>query len=161
MEPLNAVAAASHPDPYPYYRRLREGPPLVFDPALGYWIASRAAVIEAALTDPACRVRPVGEAVPDAIAGSSAGALFARLVRMNDGARHAPAKRALGQALQQMQQTDRLTVGRRAAHLAAVRGQHHGVPDGAAITRWMFDLPTQTVAHSLGFAEADLPQVAQ
>lgn len=45
MNPANPIAAASHPNPYPYYQQLLAGPPLYFDASLGLWIASRAAVI--------------------------------------------------------------------------------------------------------------------
>lgn len=158
MNPSNAVAAASHPDPYPYYRQLLAGPELVFDPALGCWIASRAAVIEEAMANHACRVRPAGELVPSAIAGSSAGTLFGRLLRMNDGALHAQAKRAIGQALASI---DMAAAQRRSTQLAAALARQHGVPDGAALTRWLFELPTHVMADMLGFGQADLPKVAQ
>ena len=153
MEPLNAIAAATHPDPYPYYQRLQAGPELVFDQGLGLWIASRAAVIAEVMDNPLCRVRPAAEAVPKAIAGSSAGEIFARLARMNEGAAHAQAKRALGAVLRAV---DMPLARQRSRQLASTLRS----PDGAAITRWMFDLPTFAVAHLLGFDEAALPQVA-
>ncbi|MEJ7805082.1 MAG: cytochrome P450 [Telluria sp.] len=154
MEPLNAIAAATHPDPYPYYRRLLAGSALVFDEGLGLWIASRAAVVAEVMANPHCQVRPVAEAVPDALAGSSAGAVFARLARMNDGAPHAQAKHAIGIALGSV---DMALAGRRSVQLARTLT----FPDGAAVTRWLFDLPTFVVAHLLGFDETELPQVAQ
>lgn len=158
MEPSNAVAAASHPDPYPYYRRLLAGPALAFDSGAGLWIASRASVIDEVMASPACRVRPAGEPVPTAIAGSNAGAIFAKLVRMNEGANHAHARRAIDHAMQML---DLAATGRRGAQLASTLADRHGVPDGGALTRWMFDLPTFVVADLLGFGEADLPKVAQ
>lgn len=153
MEPLNAIAAASHLDPYPYYRRLLAGPALVFDAALGLWIASRAAVIDEVMADPHCLVRPPGEEVPKAIAGSSAGTVFARLVRMNEGDAHALPKRVIGQALAAVELD---SLASRTAQLATM----HDLADGEAITRWMFDLPTYVIADMLGFGEAELPQVA-
>jgi cytochrome P450 len=92
-DPLHALAAPSHPDPYPWYARLRATRPLFFDAGLGLWVASGAAAA-AALRDPALRVRPPLEPVPRALAGTPTGEVFAQLVRMTDGdfhARHKPA----------------------------------------------------------------------
>jgi cytochrome P450 len=144
----------SHPDPTPYYRSLQEGPALLFDADLKLWIASRAEVIREVMDNPDCVVRPAAEAVPRAIAGSAAGAIFARLVRMNEGAGHAGPKFAIGQALAAM---DLESVARRTAYFATMLEGS----DGAAITRWMFDLPTYVVGDMLGLDEAELPQVAQ
>jgi cytochrome P450 len=87
-EPANAVAAATHPDPYLFYARLVEDRPFGWDAAVGAWVAASAAVVEAAFASPLCRVRPPGEPVPAAIAGTAAGEVFGRLARMSDGACH-------------------------------------------------------------------------
>lgn len=89
--PANAVAAVTHADPYPFYAQLRQTP-LQFDAALGLWVASSADVIGAAFAHTSLRVRPVAEPVPRALVGTPAGAVFAQLVRMNDGAFHAAHK---------------------------------------------------------------------
>jgi cytochrome P450 len=154
MEPLNAVAAACHPDPYPYYRRLLSGPALVFDDSLGLWIASQAAVIEEVMDNPHCLVRPPAETVPKAIAGSEAGAVFARLVRMTEGSAQADGKRAIIQALAAV---DLAPLEQRCAMIAAMLGQ----PTDAALTLWIRDFPTWVVADLLGFGAHELPQVAQ
>ena len=153
MHPSNAIAAASHPDPYPFYRRLLAGPELVFDAGLKLWIASRAAVIRDVMANPDCLVRPTSEPVPAAIGGTSAGAVFSRLARMNEGAGHEGPKRALGQWLAAL---DHEAVARRTRHMATMLRS----VDGAAINGWMFDLPTYVVADLLGFGAAELPQVA-
>lgn len=90
--PGNAVEAVRHPDPYPYYRCLREQQPLFFDPLLGLWVASSAAAVQAALAHEGLRVRPAHEPVPAALLGTAAGDVFALLVRMNDGPFHAAHK---------------------------------------------------------------------
>ena len=74
MHPSNAVAAASHPDPYPYYRQLLAGPALSFDADVRLWVASRADVIQEVFDNPHCLVRPLAEPVPLAIADGDAGA---------------------------------------------------------------------------------------
>lgn len=144
----------SHHDPYPYYRSLQEGPALLFDAGLKLWIASRAEVIREVMDNPDCVVRPLEEPVPKVIAGSSAGALFAQLVRMNEGAAHAGPKLAIAQALAAV---DLARAARRTAHFATMLEG----PDGESITRWMFDLPTYVVADMLGLDETELPRVAR
>jgi cytochrome P450 len=157
MHPLNAIAAASHPNPYPYYQHLLAGPKLYFDADLRLWIASREAVIQEVLDDPHCQVRPAGEPVPRTIAGSSAGAVFAKLIRMNEGAGHASPRHAIGQALAAL---DLAAIAMKTSQFARMLGDRHGLPDGAAITRWTFDLPTYVVADLLGLGHAELPLMA-
>jgi cytochrome P450 len=156
MHPANAIAAASHLDPYPYYRQLLDGPALVYDAGLRLWIASRMAVIEEVMANPHCVVRPPAEPVPAALAGTSAGAVFARLMRMNDGAAHATPKQVIGDALAAV---DLAAVAERCAQLAAT--QVHGLPDAAALNGAILDLPTYVVADLLGAAETELAQMAQ
>jgi len=143
MQPANPIAAASHPDPYPYYRQLLAGPPLQFDAGLGLWVASRAAVIQEVFDNPHCVVRPPAEPVPKAIADSSAGAVFGALARMTEGPDHALARQAIGRALAQL---DLAAVAARTRVLAAQTQE---------------DLPTWVMADLLGFNHAELPQVAQ
>src|SRR4051812_12848621 len=90
---------ASHPDPYPSYRQLLAGPALWFDPAAGLWVASRAAVVREVMDHPDCHVRPASAPVPPAIAGTSAGALFGALMRMNEGDAHLCPRRIAQPAL--------------------------------------------------------------
>lgn len=158
MEPSNAIDAASHPNPYPYYQRLLAGSDLVFDPTLRCWVASRAAVIEEVMNNEHCVVRPPMEPVPAAIGGTSAGAIFERLIRMNEGCPHAHGKRFISSALADV---DLPCLRNRSAQLGLVLGARHTMADGEAITRWMFDLPTYVIASLLGFGDRDLPQVAR
>jgi cytochrome P450 len=158
MYPANAIAAASHRDPYPYYQHLLAGPALFFDARLRLWIASREAVIQEVFADPCCQVRPVGEPVPAALAGSSAGAVFARLIRMNEGAGHASGRRAIGQALAAV---DLAALASRTRQFASLLGDRHGLPEGAALSRWIADLPTHVVADLLGLGQAELPLTAR
>src|SRR3982751_4191775 len=100
MMPRDPVAAVIHPDPYPYYADLVARQPLARHEPLGLWVAASAAAVSAVLTDPKCRVRPSAEPVPAALVGSPAAEIFGRLVRMNDGARHAPMKSAVTPTLE-------------------------------------------------------------
>lgn len=153
MSLINPLAAACHADPYPYYQQLLSGPALLFDAPSKLWLASRGQVIHDVLRHPCCLVRPLHEAVPPAIAGGSAGAVFARLARMTDGAGHAASRHALLDwvAAHDMDAVARRT--RQSSDAAAI--------DGAdALTAWMLGLPTRVVAGLLGFDDKVLPQIA-
>ena len=156
MHPEHILAAPSHPNPYPYYAALVAGPPLVFDAPRKLWIAASAAAAHAVLGNPACGVRPAAEPVPQAIAGSAAGEVFGRLVRMNDGTRHDAPKLALQRFLAAL---DLDRVGER-TRLIAAKAMGDEALCGAALSRWVFDVPVMAVADALGFAEAELPRVA-
>lgn len=157
MHPHNPVAAVSHGNPYPYYSTLLEGPPLVFDAALKLWVASRAALHEEIFAHPNCTVRPAAEQVPAALAGSSAGEVFAHLVRMNEDAGHLQPKRVLQQALAGVDLA--VARDRTDTHAAALAAVHH-LPDSIGLTPWTFDLPTYVVADLLGFEHAEMAQLA-
>lgn len=88
MHPL--LAAPHQPDPYPTYAALRAASPsgLHHDDELKLWVASSASAVEAVLRHPALRVRPPAEPVPKTVAGTASGALFAGLMRQNDGPVH-------------------------------------------------------------------------
>ena len=92
IAPADPIAAVTHADPYPYYRALASTRPFHFDAALKLWVAASAAAVTEVLEHPAGHVRPAAHPVPPALAGSAAGDLFGRLIRMNDGVAHAPLK---------------------------------------------------------------------
>ncbi|WP_241302954.1 cytochrome P450 [Burkholderia stabilis] len=156
MNPTDPIAAVTHRDPYPYYAALVDGPPLAFDASLGLWVASRAATVTAVLGHPACRVRPLDAPVPPALRGTTAGALFGELVRMNDGAlRHDVPKAALRAALSPVETG---ALRERAEQLAARRLR---APDDAdALNAWCMTVPVCAVADLLGFDEAQLDDIA-
>ncbi|WP_431096187.1 cytochrome P450 [Polaromonas aquatica] len=156
MHPEHILAAPSHPNPYPYYAALVAGPPLVFDAPRKLWVAASAAAVNAVLGNPACRVRPAAEPVPQAIVGSAAGEVFGQLVRMNDGIRHDAPKLALQRFLAAL---DLDRVGAR-TRLIAAKAMGDEALRGAALSQWVFDVPVMAVADALGFAEAELPRVA-
>lgn len=157
--PTNAIAAATHADPYPWYAQLRAGPPLIYDVKLKLWIASNAVAVQAVLSHAHCAVRPGNEPVPGAISGSPAGELFGYLVRMNDGTRHSRPKLALERALTAV---DLNTVGER----AAFHSQQHALQGetpyalAASLNDSMLNVPVTTMAELLGFNQNQLQQVA-
>lgn len=82
---MDPIIAATHADPYPYYAELRAEGGLTFHHGTKLWVASSARAVCAVLAHPDCRVRPVQEPVPKAIADGMAGKVFGQLMRMNDG----------------------------------------------------------------------------
>lgn len=63
------------------------------------WVASQSASVDAVLSDTHCAVRPPGEPIPPALAGTTAGVIFRNLARMADGEVHHGRKRAIERAL--------------------------------------------------------------
>ncbi len=157
MSPKNPLLAVSHLDPYPYYQSLLEEPALYFCAELKLWVACRAEVIDEIFSNPHCTVRPVAEPVPKALAASSAGEVFSKLIRMNEGSKHERPKLALGLALSSL---DLSKVAQRSRYFAALLARKYALPDGAALNAWQFDLPVYVVGDLLGFSENELPKLA-
>jgi cytochrome P450 len=151
-EPSNAIEAVTHPDPSAFYRRLRQGPPLAWDGALGLWVASSAAAVLAGLAHPGLRVRPVLEPVPAALRGTAAGEVFALLVRMNDGAFHAAHKPQATTAATAISL-------RQVAELAA--GMAPGLQERMGPNELLSLLPVRVMAALLGVPEPLLDGIAR
>ena len=156
--PANAVAAVTHPDPYPYYAELVATRPLQRDDGLGLWIAASAAAVSAVFTSDLCRVRPPAEPVPKAIAGTAAGDIFGRMVRMNDGAYHLRMKPSVSATVAML---DLAVVQRHAdaaAQALATELQPAGHP--ARIADFAFRLAPCTLGALLGVPADAVPGVA-
>jgi len=158
-QPVDAIAAATHPDPYPYYAELIARRPLHRDDSLGLWIAASAAAVAAALTSEACRVRPLSEPVPKALIGTTAGDLFRRLVRMNDGAYHMKTKPAVSATLAMLDARAVANAAREAAQALAAELDPARQPKG--IMDLAFRLPAYALAGLLGLPVAARPEVAE
>ncbi|MBB3119233.1 cytochrome P450 [Pseudoduganella violacea] len=158
---FDPIAAVTQSDPYPGYAALAARSELVFDEERKLWLAGSPVLVRAVMANLACRVRPVAEAVPAAIAGGSAGQVFGQLVRMNDGARHVVPKLVLQRALAALPLE---AAQLRAASLAqALPPALHAARtrlDGARLSAWMCDVPVQTMASLLGFAPSQLPALS-
>ena len=147
--PLDALAAVTHADPYPFYRELVTHRPLYRDERLGLWVASGAAVVEAVLASEACRVRPPAEKVPRMIAGTAAGEVFGCFVRMNDGPLHVRLKRIVSEALGRLQ-SDEIDAAARST-LARLDA------DGLTLEELLFQLPVEAMAALLGTRDVAAP----
>ena len=156
--PVNPIAAATHPNPYPYYADLLARRPLYHDPALGLWIAGGAQEVSAVLSSALCRVRPLAEPVPAALLDSPAADIFRRLVRMNDGADHCPLKQAVSATLLAIDETE---VGAQSVRWAQVLCDELEPQNKAAhISAFAFHLPVYVVASLLGVQQDQLRQSA-
>ncbi len=144
--PRNALEAATHPDPWPYYRSLRAAQPLFFDAGLGLWVASSHAAVDAALRHPALRVRPPGEAVPPALQGGAAGQVFAQLVRMRDAEFHTAHKPDVERAARRWQLAD-------VAHAAL--GAAQDLMPRLAANDLLAALPVHTMARLLALPDSE------
>ncbi len=150
MHDIDILKLPYHPNPYPDYKRLRQHGSLFWHPSLALWIATDAYATEAVLNSSDCVVRPPQELVPKAIATSSAGEVFAKLIRMNEGPAHQTAKAAIMQAL----------VNLDAEHLQTLLSQEEyfvsELGDISAwstqeLNQWMMSVPVRTMAMALGF----------
>lgn len=147
-DPRDPIAAVTHPDPYPYYATLVARPGIERDATLGMWIAARAAHVTAALTSDLLRVRPASEPVPAALVGSMAGDVFSRLVRMNDGAGHAPMKTAAAATLDALDATRVAEEAGRCGQVLSEELAPHTAP--GRVVDFAFRLPVYVVARLLG-----------
>ncbi len=155
--PPDPIAAATHPDPYPYYAELVARRPFYRDDVLGLWVATGAGSVEAILSSALCRVRPPGEPVPAHLLGSSVATIFRQLVRMNDGADHCPAKRAVVATLATLD-ARRIAV-RSATWARALADGWVASPAAADVTDFASRLPTYVIASLLGVPADALPRV--
>ena len=157
-QPEHAVAAVTHPDPYPYYAELVAKRPFQRDDTLGFRVAASAAAVTAVLTSELCRVRPVSEPVPKALVGTAAGDVFGRMVRMNDGAYHVRLKPSVSATVAML---DPGLVARHAdaAAQTLVAELEPGIHP-ARIGDFAFRLPPYVVGALLGLAPDGLPAIA-
>ncbi|MDE1713997.1 hypothetical protein PWG14_15700 (plasmid) [Chromobacterium amazonense] len=153
--PEHALAAASHADPYPYYRELaRQG--WTRDEGLGLWLAASHAAASAVLASPACRVRPPGEPVPAIWAGSRMGDTFGRWLRMSESPWHPPLRAAVGAALAAMP----LSAVQACARQLAAAFLAEGAVTGKRLDALTDYLPAATLAALLGWPESGWGRVA-
>ena len=142
--PANPIEAVTHRDPYPYYADLAANRPVYRDEGLGMWVVTGGAAVKAALSNRDMRVRPSAEPVPRWLTGSSAGRIFAGLMRMNDGARH-QSRREESAAWFGLDPT------------AAVKnGPRFSV--GSNVMEFAFRFPVFVVGRLLGLPEERLPE---
>ena len=156
MEPTNPIAAASHPNPYPYYHSLLEGQPLYFDQEIRMWVAAHASSVVQVFADRSCRVRPVAEPVPAALDRRAAGEIFLHLVRMNDGDLHDRPKLVLQRALSS------LPAPAIDSQATATAEQLLPTTLGAeALTAWVYETPVAVVADLIGFPTHERSAIAR
>ena len=155
---MNAIAAVTAADPYPYYAELVAQRPLHRDDALGLWVAAGAEAVRAVLTSDLCRVRPEAEPVPRPLLGSPAGDIFGQLVRMTDGPGHLPAKLAVSGHLGSM--NPGLIVQESAACARRLSEELEPARHADRLSDFAFRLPVYLMGSLLGFASERLPELA-
>lgn len=156
--PADPIAAVTHADPYPYYADLVARRPFHRDDRLGLWVAASAAAVTAVLSSEICRVRPVAEAVPSSIAGTPAGEVFRRMVRMNDGEYHARMKPSVAATLAML---DHAAVRRHAEDAArTLAAELDPAANVERLAEFAFRLPPYAIGALLGMAPDVLPRAA-
>ena len=150
---MTPFEAATHTDPYVYYSGLRRQNGLLFDADLRLWIASSAKVVEAILGHPDCRVRPLNEPIPPAIAQGVAGTIFGRLMRMNEGPQHLCPRMAIEPALASVETDSIADIVSR-----VVETLDNPVEN---LDELMFTLPVSVIAALIGLPSSRLQEVAR
>ena len=157
--PRDAIAAATHADPYPYYADLVARRPLYRDDALGLWVATSADAVTGVLASESCRVRPLSEPVPQAIAHGAAGRVFRHMIRMNEGAAHCRFKPAMTAALGAF---DPIAIDRVAAASARLLAEPIGsASEPRLVTDFAFQLSVHVVTGLLGVPLSERAQTTQ
>lgn len=150
---MTPFEAATHADPYVYYSGLRRQNGLLFDADLRLWIASGAKFVEAILGHPDCRVRPLNEPIPPAIAQGVAGTIFGRLMRMNEGPQHLCPRMAIEPALASVETENIADI---VSHV--VETLDNPVDN---LDELMFTLPVSVIAALIGLPSSRLKEVAR
>src|SRR5262249_59006443 len=156
--PANPAAAATHPDPYPYYAQLVAERPLHRDEGLDLWVAASAEAVRAVLTSPLCRVRPASEPVPRSLLGSAAGEIFGQLVRMSDGPAHLSTKLSVSGHLGSMNPA--VVVQQAAACARRLAEELEPARHFDRLADFAFRLPVYLIAGLLGFPLDRPPPIA-
>jgi cytochrome P450 len=159
VQPADPIAAVTHPDPYPYYAALASQGPMQRDEKLGLWIAASASDVTDVLTSGLCGVRPLSELVPKSLQGSTAGDLFGRWIRMQDGPAHRTGKAALRASLDALPGSTLAATcrhwARQLAHNLQVERTSRAVQD------YMGLLPAHVIGSLLGLQPQELRPMAE
>lgn len=146
--PDDPIVAVTHADPYPYYAWLAAEQPLYYDDRIGLWVASGTAAVKSVLASDICHVRPPSEIVPRRFQGSALAEIFGHLVRMNEGQRHDPLKRAVGAAMMAVDETRLAEIARERSGAVLQRTQPQS--SRSALTDFMLAFPVEVVARLAG-----------
>jgi cytochrome P450 len=115
--------------------------------------------VTGALTNASCRVRPAAEPVPAPIIGSAAGNIFGRLVRQNDGVRHAGLKAAAVATLETLAPARVAALSR--AHGRALVAELSPHASRRGLDAFAFRLAPSVVASLLGAPGEAVPDVVR
>lgn len=138
--PPDPVTAVTSRNPHESYKRLRAQGAFFWFEARQSWLATEPTSARAILADPGLEVRPPGEIVPSALAGTTIGDVFGKLVRMTDGERHRLAKTATQRALDTVDLTwVRVECARQVM-----------ASDGIAMSEIAFTIPVRVIGRLLG-----------
>lgn len=152
---LSLLAAASSADPYSLYERLIPRG-LYYDDEAQVWVAASSAAVTEVLSAAELGVRPAALPVPPALAGTAAGEVFGRLVRMTDGSFQSRVKPIVAATLEAADAAQAAEIAdRRAVSIVADGGSN-------LLSRLMFEVPASVVGELSGLpAELDLAELTR
>ncbi|HEX8807279.1 MAG TPA: hypothetical protein VF741_10025, partial [Candidatus Aquilonibacter sp.] len=121
--------------------------PFFYDDEMRCWVACSVKAVDAVLGNDGFHVRPQAEPVPSIMQRTPLGELFSRMVRMTDGAAHAPRRRD-AEAL-----VSAMNVGAIASAIPDL--------DGDPLGKLMFTFPSRAIATLLGIAAPHVPGIEE
>jgi cytochrome P450 len=151
---VDPLEAPTSPDPYPFYRGLISQSTLRFDGSINMWVAASFPLVSDILSHPLCGVRPLNEPVPTTLLTTKVGDVFSLLMRMNEGPRHCPLKRAATSALTTTVFEHAKARSKEMAASFAFAGTNES--KRFSIQRTMFELPSYVLGSLLGIPEDDI-----
>jgi cytochrome P450 len=144
---VDPIAAVTSSNPGSIYGELTRHKALVWSDAIEMWVAAHADVVREVLAHPDCLVRPSGEPIPPRLIGTTAGVVFGRLARMNDGDYHNRGKRAISRSLDSIALVQ---LRADALHRSTV------IANQRDLSQFGFEFPVHVIGHLLGVPDAEL-----
>ena len=148
-DPIDPIAAVSHPDPYQYYAALRAASGLPWFADRKVWALVSAPPVTAAVNMERANVRLPGEPIPAFLQQTQAGAVFGRLARMSDGPAHTAQRERTMILMRKL--TGELVAAGAARIIEDVAGPWRERMDGASLNELVRALPVMSILAALGF----------
>ena len=148
--PIDPVAAVSHPDPYPYYAALRAQSGVHWSADRKVWALVNAPLVTAAFNMEQAKVRPPSEPIPAFLHGTHAGTVFGRLARMCDGPQHVEQRARTMLLMRKL--TGQLVADGSAQVVSTAASPWRERMDGASLNEMIRTLPVMSILAALGFA---------
>ena len=149
--PKDPIDAVTHPNPYPFYKDLREKSQVHWLVERKTWAAVSARAVTAAFHAECAKVRPPSEPIPGFLKGTRAGDVFGALARMNDGPAHHDQRARVMQLMRKL--TGEAVAAGAAQAIGTAPKAWREKQDGASLDQLIRRMPVTSICAALGFDE--------